>query len=73
MCIFCAAVPMSAAFGAAISGKQHQRAELAQTTDSAVIEHDVPIGKITVAVTGSLVACSVVYHLLIASHTGISL
>ena len=70
MCIFCAAVPMSAALGAAISGKQHQHPETAQAVTTA---KPIPVGKITVAVTGSLVACSVVYHLVIAPHTGISI
>ena len=69
MCIFCAAVPMSAAIGAAISGKQHQPPESTKPTESKPI----PVGKITIAVTGSLIACSAVYHLVIAPHTGISL
>ena len=70
MCIFCAAVPMSAAIGARIAGKQHQHLESAQTTTPA---KPIPVGKITVVVTGSLIACSAVYHLLIAPHTGISI
>ena len=70
MCIFCAAVPMSAAIGTRIAGKQHQHHESAQTPTAA---KPIPVGKITIAVTGSLIACSAVYHLVIAPHTGISL
>ncbi len=65
MCSFCAAVPMSAAIGAAINGKQHRPQSAAPKP--------IPVGKITLAVTGSLIACSAIYHLLIAPHTGISL
>jgi len=71
MCIFCAAVPMSAAIGAAMTGKQHQRREQVQANGETIVEQPIPMGKITVAVTGTLIACSAVYHLVIVPRTGV--
>ena len=66
MCIFCAAIPLSATMGAAAAGKQRQkRADLAP--------RPLPALKITAAVTGGLIVCSAVYHLVIYPHTGIVL
>jgi hypothetical protein len=71
MCIFCAAVPMSAAIGASIAGKQHQHQQSEFVQINA--PKPTPVGKITVAVTGGLIVCSAMYHLVIAPHMGITL
>ncbi len=74
MCIFCAAIPLSATVGAAASGKQRQqRAEHAAATGDDLVPRAVPTLKITAAVTGGLIVCSAVYHLVIYPHTGIVL
>ncbi|MGE5378908.1 MAG: hypothetical protein ACM3XO_27955 [Bacteroidota bacterium] len=55
MCIFCAAIPATAAVGARLNAGQLQKPE----------EERKPIGKITGIAIAFLVAASVVYHTLI--------
>ena len=68
MCIFCAAIPMSAAMGARIAGKQHEQRQVSGETAAA---RHIPMGKIAVAVTGGLIVCSAVYHVVIVPHIGV--
>ncbi len=74
MCIFCAAIPLSATLGAAAAGKQQQKREVrvAETSSDPALR-GVPALKIIAAVTGGLIVCSAVYHLVIYPHTGIVL
>lgn len=55
MCIFCAAIPATAAVGARLNADQLQKPE----------EQRRPIGKITGIAVAVLVAASIVYHTLI--------
>ena len=71
MCIFCGAIPMSAAIGIAITGKQHQKREQIQVRSEASAPKNIPAGKMTIAITGSLVVCSAIYHLVIVPRTGV--
>ncbi len=70
MCMFCAAIPMSVSVGVALAGKQTERNLQAQGRGEKLTSNQVPIGKLTAGVTGGLVICSVVYHLVIMPHTG---
>jgi hypothetical protein len=55
MCMFCAAVPVTAAVGAKLNAEQLAKPE----------EQRKPIGKITGIMMALLVAASVVYHTLV--------
>ncbi|MBI1281375.1 MAG: hypothetical protein GC179_24825 [Anaerolineaceae bacterium] len=68
--MFCAAIPMSVSVGVALAGKQTERNLQAQGRGEKLTSNQVPIGKLTAGVTGGLVICSVVYHLVIMPHTG---
>jgi len=70
MCVFCALVPMSAAVGAAIDGKQRQARELALERGEPPLSVNLPVRKIAVGVTGGFVVCAAVYHLVVVPHTG---
>ena len=54
MCMFCAAIPATAALGAKLNANQLQKPE----------EQRKPVGKITGMVMVLLVAASVIYHTL---------
>ncbi len=70
MCVFCAAIPMSASVGVTLARKQKARLREAKATDEEQQQSELPVGKITVVVTGSLVLCSAVYHLVIMPRVG---
>jgi len=61
---------MSASIGAAVIGKQKEKRLEAQARGETLPERRVPIGKATLIVTGSLVVCSAVYHLIVMPQTG---
>jgi hypothetical protein len=69
MCMFCAAIPMSASIGAAVIGKQKAKRVEAQSRGQAP-QNAIPVGKVVLAVTGGLVICSAVYHLVLMPQTG---
>jgi hypothetical protein len=54
MCIFCAAIPATAAVGAKLNADQLKKEEL----------HRLPIPKITAILIGLLAICSGIYHTL---------
>jgi hypothetical protein len=54
MCMFCAAIPATAAIGAKLNADQLSKPE----------EERKPVSKITGIVLALLVACSVIYHTL---------
>lgn len=74
MCMFCAAVPMTVALGAAAHAKQQsakrtesqamQEISEGETTNPSIPQWvvDLPTPQITLVVIGGLVAGSVVYH-----------
>jgi len=70
MCMFCAAIPMSASLGAALVGKRKERQRTAQAHGETLPVNYILTGKGIVAITGSLLVCSAVYHLVIMPHTG---
>ena len=70
MCAFCAAIPMSASIGVVLARKQKERQHEAETSETQPSRTEPSIGKITVAVTGSLVVCSAIYHLVIMPRIG---
>ena len=61
MCVFCAAIPVAAATGAAANRKQQQAANEAR---AAGVEDPKtkPIGRITAGIVLALLACSITYH-----------
>jgi hypothetical protein len=61
---------MSASIGAAVIGKQKEKRLEAQARGETRPQSRMPIGKVTLVVTGSLVVCSAVYHLVIMPQTG---
>ncbi len=70
MCMFCAAIPASVALGAAVTGKQKLRDQQVQNPGATSNSRRLPAGKVTIAVTGGLIVCSVVYHLVIMPQSG---
>ena len=70
MCMFCAAIPMSATVGVTLARKQKVRLREAKATVNKPLQQEMPVGKITFVVTGSLVICSAVYHLVIMPRVG---
>jgi hypothetical protein len=70
MCMFCAAIPMSASVGVTLARKQKARLREVNTSDEKPLQTEAPIGRITFVVTGSLVVCSAVYHLVIMPRVG---
>ena len=70
MCMFCAAIPMSVALGTAATAKHKEKRRQALAEGKIVRVRALPIGKLSMAVTGGLVIGSVVYHLVIMPRTG---
>jgi len=70
MCTFCAAIPMSASVGSVLARKQSQREQASDLIESASTPRELPIRTITVLVTGGLVVCSAIYHLIVMPRTG---
>jgi hypothetical protein len=70
MCVFCAAIPMSVSVGVAVAGKQKEKRQQAQEQGEVLPPNPIAVGKVTLAVTGGLVVCSAVYHLVVVPHTG---
>jgi hypothetical protein len=64
MCIFCAAVPATAALGAAASANQRKADDATETTVNRAAKalKSVPAGKTTAVVVAGLLTASVVYH-----------
>ena len=62
MCIFCAAIPATAAAGAALQGKQREAARQAEDEGRSSPVSKVPVGKVTTALIAVLVVASVIYH-----------
>ena len=71
MCIFCAAIPLAASMGTAISAKEkekrHQAIERGEVPPRLIL----PPGKTTAVVLVGLAAGSVIYHTVIFPRTGI--
>jgi hypothetical protein len=70
MCMFCAAIPMSVSIGAALAGKQRRAFRDAQTQGKPLSIRRDSYPKTTLAVTGGLLVCSAIYHLVIMPRTG---
>jgi hypothetical protein len=68
--MFCAAIPMSAALGAAATAKHNEKHRQALSRGKTVRVSPLPVGKLCAAVTGGLIVGSVVYHLVIMPRTG---
>ena len=62
MCIFCAAIPATAAAGTAIQGKQREAARQAESEGRPSPVSKVPVAKATMALMAALVVASVIYH-----------
>lgn len=70
MCAFCAAIPMSASIGSVLARKQSQGEKASDLIESASTPRKVSMRSVTVLVTGSLVVCSAIYHLIVMPRTG---
>ncbi len=71
MCMFCAAIPMSASVGIALAGKQNEKRREGTKDGRNAMPTRLPMNKATLVVTGGLLVCSVVYHVIIMPRTGI--
>ncbi len=71
MCMFCAAIPMSASVGIALAGKQNEKRREGTKDGRNAMSTRLPMNKATLVVTGGLLVCSVVYHVIIMPRTGI--
>jgi hypothetical protein len=70
MCIFCAAIPATAAIGANLNAKQ-KATQRAAEKDGGESPAEKPIAKITLAALVFLTICSVSYHTIIARIWGL--
>lgn len=70
MCIFCAAIPATAAIGTNLNAKQKATRQAAEKGGVAT-PADKPIAKITVGALVFLAICSVTYHTIIAPIWGL--
>jgi hypothetical protein len=62
MCIFCAAIPVTASLGARARSRQLRQARLAEERGETPLRRVVPVGPLTAAAVSGLVIASVVYH-----------
>jgi hypothetical protein len=63
MCVFCASVPATLAFGASLNAKQlRERREAEESGESSPEKKNIPVGKVTFIAAGMLVVSSAVYH-----------
>jgi len=70
MCIFCAAIPATAAIGTNLNAKQKANRQAAEKEgDAAPAEK--PIAKITMGALVFLAICSVTYHTILARIWGL--
>jgi hypothetical protein len=65
MCIFCAAIPATAAVGAKLNARQIEARKNAET-EGGQPPAEQPIAKVTLGVMGLLLISSVVYHTVVA-------
>lgn len=70
MCMFCAAIPMSLSVGVALAGKEREKRHKTGGNSRTSSAKYIVTYKGIVFVTGGLVVCSAVYHLVIMPHTG---
>lgn len=70
MCMFCAAIPMSAALGTVATAKHAEKRRQTVAQGQRTQFTSLPVGKVSMAVTGGLVIGSVVYHLVIMPRIG---
>jgi hypothetical protein len=61
---------MSAALGAAATAKNAEKRRQAMARGKLIRFKSLPVGKMSMAVTGGLIVGSVVYHLVIMPRTG---
>jgi hypothetical protein len=63
MCVFCIAIPATLAVVAVLNAKQIQEGcKSDHSVEKAKIKKGIPAGKETLALTGTLVVGSVIYH-----------
>jgi len=65
MCIFCAAIPLTASVGAHLNAKQKAGRKMAEEKGNHPVGEK-PIVKVTVGAVILLTVCSVVYHLVLS-------
>jgi hypothetical protein len=70
MCIFCAAIPATAAIGTNLNAKQKTN-RLAAEKEGVAAPVEKPIAKITLAALVFLAICSVTYHTILARIWGL--
>ena len=70
MGMFCAAIPASVALSAAETGKQKLRDQQVRNPEATSTPRRLPAGKVSIAITGGLLVCSVVFHLVIMPQSG---
>jgi hypothetical protein len=70
MCIFCAAIPATAAIGTNLNAKQKAN-QLAAEKEGATAPAEKPIAKITLGALVFLAICSVTYHTILARIWGL--
>jgi hypothetical protein len=70
MCIFCAAIPMVASVGTAVTVQQRDKRREAKAHGE-IVHAKLPHGKITMVVVGGLVVSAAVYHTVLMPHIGV--
>ena len=71
MCVFCAAIPMTASLGIAAKARRSEKFRQAQALGEPLPKLALPVEKLTIAAVGGLVVSAVVYHTAIAPRTGV--
>jgi len=63
MCVFCTAIPTTLVIGAALNAKQIQeKRENANSAQTTKAKKNILAGRVTLALVGTLVVGSVIYH-----------
>jgi len=62
MCVFCAAIPVTAAIGASVQSSQRERVRRASINGIKPPKILIPVGPTTAVVISGLVVASIVYH-----------
>jgi hypothetical protein len=71
MCMFCAAIPMTASLGVAVTANRQKRRQQALKTEKPPITFIISPGKATTVLVITLVMSSAIYHTIIAPQTGV--
>lgn len=71
MCMFCAAIPMTASMGVAVTARLQEKQSQTTKTEQKRLLLLIPPKIIMAILLLALIVCSAIYHIVIAPQTGI--